>query len=70
MQRIASEVRLWKEDDVRDVLLAALALVDEVAAPPELREQVFIQACGLLAQKNVQLEQMAMGVPAMHVPRG
>lgn len=70
MLRIASEVRLWKPLDVSDLLADAAKLVDGLELPDELRVEAFRQACSMLGQKNVQLEQVAIGAPTMAVPRG
>lgn len=70
MQRVVGEVFLWQREAVVELLRDALGVVAEVEPPAELVEATFAQACGLLAQKNVQLEQVAMAVPTMTVPRG
>ena len=68
MLRVAGEVRLWKKADVLAVVNQALEVVEEAAPPAELREAAFVQALGLLAQKNVQLEQIGITPPTMQVP--
>lgn len=45
-----------------DVLRAAIALVDELEPPDDLRAAVFAQAAQLLAAKQVFYEQTPMGV--------
>ena len=69
MLRISSELRLWKRPAVVEVLREALAVADEVDPPEGLREAVFTQAVGLLAQRQVEIEQVGLGVPNMAIPR-
>ena len=64
MLRVKHEVRLWTADAVRELLREALAIVADLEPEPELREAVLTNACGLLAQKQVEFEQVAVGVPA------
>jgi hypothetical protein len=45
-------------EQVRDYLREALAIVDELDPPDELRAALFVQAVGLLSAKQIVFEQM------------
>lgn len=61
MLRIKGELRLWQPEAVESVLRDALALVERIDPPTELREAVFTSGAGLLAQKQAEIEQVAIG---------
>lgn len=63
------------DHDVRSYLEKALALVEELDPPSDLRGACFIKATEFYSAKQIQLEQgdMRPGVtvaPAMAIPRG
>lgn len=61
MLRIKGEIRLWQPEAVESVLRDALELVERIDPPTDLRQAVFTAGAGLLAQKQVDIEQVAIG---------
>lgn len=55
---------------VRGYIEAALALVEELDPPGDLREHVFIKATDLYSAKQIIMEQMQPAFPGMAIPRG
>lgn len=69
MLRVTSELRLWKRDQAEEVIREALAVVVTIEPPDDLREAVFTQACGMLAQRQVELEKVEVQMGGMAIPR-
>lgn len=55
MQR--QEIRNHTDEQIREAVAFALALVEEVAPPSDLREATFTLAANLWAQKSIVLQQ-------------
>lgn len=68
MLRVTNTVHYWKVNDVVELLRDAATAVEKAGLPEELEQAAFVQACGLLAQAHRELEQVAVGVPNMHIP--
>lgn len=62
MLRKAAEIHYHTEEQVEGVITQALAQAARDDVPEALREAVFVQACGLLAQKHVQMEQVGIAL--------
>ena len=56
-------------EQVRGYIADALALVEELDTPGDLRAVAFVQACQLLAAKQIVMEQIAPMIPHMAIPR-
>jgi hypothetical protein len=56
------------DEQVRDYLQAALALVDELEPPDDLRVVCFVKAAELLASKQIFYEQAAPLTALPHLP--
>ena len=56
-------------EQVRGHLVAALELVDDLEVPEDLRAAAFVKVYDSLSAKQIVVEQIAPGLPAMHVPR-
>lgn len=70
MLRKASEVRLHDDEQVVETIDAALRIAARETVPTGMREVVFVQAVGLLAQKHVEFEQVSLAAGRMAIPRG
>lgn len=70
MLRKASEVRLHDDAQVAEILDKAIELAMRDTVPTGMREAVFVQACGLLAQKQVEFEQVGLRANGLAVPPG
>lgn len=57
-------------EQIRDYLREALAVVDELDVPDDLRAVAFSKACDLAAAKAVAVEQVVPHGGAMAIPRG
>lgn len=66
MLRKAQEIRIHTDEQVGEIIDRALEQAERVTVPEDLREAVFVQACGVFAQKQVQYEQL----PTAGVGRG
>lgn len=67
------EIYLNTPDQSRGYLREALAIVEELDPPEDLRAIVFAKAVDHIAQKNVTIDPSDMSrvsVPAMAIPRG
>lgn len=69
MLRVKSELRLWSREQALELIREAAAVVDEAELPDDLRPEAFAKACQLLGERQVELEQVQVGVPAMAVPQ-
>lgn len=58
MLRKAAELRVHDDAQVMEIIDGALLLAQRDLVPGDLREAVFVQACGLYAQKQLQVEQV------------
>lgn len=65
-----SEAFHYTDEQVRDHLRAALAIVDDLAVPDDLRAIAFQLVYGSLSAKQITVEAIAPGVPMMLPPRG
>ena len=70
MQGIRSEIRNFTDEQVAEIIAKAHALVSELGIADDLREAAFGQACGMYAQKQIVMEQIAPGLGTMAMPRG
>lgn len=70
MLRKASDVRYHDDTQVEEILVKALGLVETLSVPDDLREPVFVQACGLYAQKHLEFEQVQVAVNGLAIPQG
>lgn len=70
MLRKASEVRLHDDEQVAATIDAALSIAMRETVPTGMREAVFVQAVGLIAQKQVEFEQVSLKAGGMAIPRG
>jgi hypothetical protein len=62
------EHRIHTPEQVREIVAGALEIAEGERVPGELREAVFVAACGLLAQKQVTLEQGSVAGGRLAVP--
>lgn len=58
MLRKAHEIPLHSDEQVAEIIDKAIEQATRVTVPEDLREAVFVQACGLFAQKQVEYEQI------------
>ena len=70
MAGLRHEMFHYTSEQVRDHLADALALVDELQPPNDLRALAFDKAVNLLSTKQTVIEQVAPGIPNMAIPRG
>lgn len=63
MLRKTGEARFHSDEQVADAITKALVQAARDDVPEELREAVFTQAVGLYVQKQVAVEQVAIGTP-------
>ena len=68
--RIASRCYFHSDDEVRGYLQRASELVDPAVFTEAERAQLLPQVVNLLSAGNVELEQVAIGVGHMDIPRG
>ncbi len=67
------EIYMNTPDQVRSYLREALAVVEELDPPEDLRQIVFAKAIDQIANKNVTLEQSDVSPvmrPMMAIPKG
>ena len=57
-------------EQVREYLREALAIVEELDPPTDLREVAFTKAADLVSGKQIAVEQVVPGIPGMTIPRG
>ncbi len=57
-------------EQVREYITSALALVDDLDPPGDLRQAVFVKAVEFYSAKAITVEQIAPGIPGMAIPRG
>lgn len=70
MEGVRRELFHYTREQVRDHLRDALAIVEEIAPPDDLRAVAFEKAVNLLATKNIAVEAVGVAVPKMAIPRG
>ena len=70
MQGIRREHHHNTDEQVREYVTKALALVADLEVPEDLRAAVFDKACNLYSTKQILVEQVMQGVPNLAVPRG
>lgn len=66
--RIVGQVHLHTPDEIEEAIEQALAMLERVAPPDDLRVTAFGKAVDLLTGKNVQIEQFQPG--GLAIPRG
>ena len=64
-----SEVFHYTDEQVREHLRAALAILDDLAVPDDLRSIAFERVFNAISTKQIVVEQIAPGLGAMVVPR-
>lgn len=70
VQGRVSEHHYHSPEQVSGYMRDALAVVDELDVPDDLRVAAFSKAFELLAAKHVVMEQISPGVPNMLIPKG
>jgi len=70
VQGIRREDRNYTDAQIREALTFALAVVDELAVPDDLRVAAFQAATNLRTAKQITVEAVAPGMPVMAIPRG
>lgn len=70
MLRKADEAHHNTDEQVRGYIGKAIALMDELDVPAELRPTLAAEAVRLYGAKQVTYEQTQLGMPHLAIPRG
>ena len=70
MLRKASEARYHDDEQVAEIIDKAIGLAMRAETPLPLAEAVFVKACGLYAQKQVEITATPIAGNGIAVPRG
>ncbi len=65
-----SEIPHNSDEQVREYVEKALALVDDLDPPSDLRVAAFVKAMELYASKQVMIEAIQPGIGGLAIPRG
>ncbi len=65
-----SEIPHNSDEQVREYVAKALALVDDLDPPSDLRVAAFAKAMELYASKQVMIEAIQPGIGGLAIPRG
>ncbi len=68
MQGRRVEIAHNTDEQVRDYVARALALVEDLDPPSDLRGIVTAKAIDLYAAKQIMMEQIQPGLPLMRIP--
>ncbi len=65
-----SEIPHNSDEQVREYVEKALALVNDLDTPGDLRVAAFVEAIKLYAAKQVMIEAIQPGIGGLAIPRG